>query len=30
MDIAIVTSAHKDADAMSLLEGLGMPFAKKK
>jgi large subunit ribosomal protein L5 len=30
MDIAIVTSAHKDVDAMALLEGLGMPFTKKK
>lgn len=30
MDIAIVTSAKKDEDAISLLEGLGMPFARKK
>lgn len=30
MDIAIVTSAQKDADALALLEGLGMPFTKKK
>ncbi len=30
MDIAIVTSAHKDEDALALLEGLGMPFTKKK
>jgi large subunit ribosomal protein L5 len=28
MDIAIVTSGHKDSDAMALLEGLGMPFTK--
>jgi len=30
MDIAIVTSARKDADALALLEGLGMPFERKK
>ena len=30
MDIAIVTSARKDADAQALLEGLGMPFERKK
>ena len=30
MDIAIVTSAKKDADALALLEGLGMPFTRKK
>jgi len=30
MDIAIVTSAKKDSDAMALLEGLGMPFERKK
>ncbi|MEO0184689.1 MAG: 50S ribosomal protein L5 [candidate division WOR-3 bacterium] len=30
MDIAIVTSAQKDEDALALLEGLGMPFEKKK
>jgi len=30
MDIAIVTSAHKDEDALALLEGLGMPFERKK
>ena len=30
MDIAIVTSAKKDADALALLEGLGMPFERKK
>jgi large subunit ribosomal protein L5 len=30
MDIAIVTSARKDSDAMALLESLGMPFTKKK
>jgi large subunit ribosomal protein L5 len=29
MDIAIVTSAKKDEDAMALLEGLGMPFERK-
>ena len=30
MDIAIVTSAKKDEDAIALLEGLGMPFVRKK
>ncbi len=30
MDIAIVTSAKRDEDALALLEGLGMPFEKKK
>lgn len=30
MDIAIVTSAKKDDDALALLEGLGMPFERKK
>ncbi|MEO0216690.1 MAG: 50S ribosomal protein L5 [candidate division WOR-3 bacterium] len=30
MDIAIVTSAKKDEDALALLEGLGMPFERKK
>lgn len=30
MDIAIVTSANKDEDAIALLEGLGMPFTRKK
>jgi|UniRef100_A0A7V3RGG1 large subunit ribosomal protein L5 len=30
MDIAIVTSAKNDEDALALLEGLGMPFEKKK
>ncbi|MGQ9817872.1 MAG: 50S ribosomal protein L5 [bacterium] len=30
MDIAIVTTAKKDEDALALLEGLGMPFEKKK
>ncbi len=30
MDIAIVTSARKDEDALALLEGLGMPFERKK
>lgn len=30
MDIAIVTTARKDADAVALLEGLGMPFERKK
>jgi large subunit ribosomal protein L5 len=30
MDIAIVTSAKKDTDAQALLEGLGMPFERKK
>jgi large subunit ribosomal protein L5 len=30
MDIAIVTSAKKDSDAQALLEGLGMPFERKK
>lgn len=30
MDIAIVTSAKKDADAQALLEGLGMPFERTK
>lgn len=30
MDIAIVTSAKKDDDALALLEGLGMPFTRKK
>lgn len=30
MDIAIVTSAKKDEDALALLEGLGMPFTRKK
>lgn len=30
MDIAIVTSAQKDGDALALLEGLGMPFERKK
>jgi large subunit ribosomal protein L5 len=30
MDIAIVTSARKDADALALLEALGMPFERKK
>ena len=30
MDIAIVTSAHTDQDAFTLLEGLGMPFERKK
>lgn len=29
MDIAIVTSAHKDEDTIALLEGLGMPFERK-
>jgi large subunit ribosomal protein L5 len=29
MDIAIVTSAKKDEDALALLEGLGMPFERK-
>lgn len=29
MDIAIVTSAAKDEDAIALLEGLGMPFTRK-
>ena len=29
MDIAIVTSAKKDEQAVALLEALGMPFAKK-
>ncbi len=28
MDITIVTSAHKDADAREMLEKLGMPFSK--
>jgi large subunit ribosomal protein L5 len=30
MDIAIVTSAKKDSDALALLEALGMPFERKK
>lgn len=30
MDIAIVTSAKKDEDALVLLEALGMPFTRKK
>ena len=30
MDIAIVTSVKKDEDAIALLEGLGMPFVRKK
>jgi large subunit ribosomal protein L5 len=30
MDIAIVTTAKKDEDALALLEGLGMPFTRKK
>jgi large subunit ribosomal protein L5 len=30
MDIAIVTSAKKDEDAIALLEGMGMPFTRKK
>lgn len=30
MDIAIVTTAEKDEDALALLEGLGMPFERKK
>ncbi|UCG29394.1 MAG: 50S ribosomal protein L5 [candidate division WOR-3 bacterium] len=30
MDIAIVTSAKKDGDALALLEGMGMPFERKK
>ena len=30
MDIAIVTSARKDSDAQALLEGMGMPFERKK
>jgi len=30
MDIAIITSAKKDSDAQALLEGLGMPFERKK
>jgi len=30
MDIALVTSAKKDEDALALLEGLGMPFERKK
>mgnify|MGYP005837715779 CR=1 FL=1 len=30
MDIAIVTTAKKDEDGLALLEGLGMPFEKKK
>lgn len=30
MDIAIVTSAHKDTDALALLEAMGMPFERKK
>ena len=30
MDLAIVTSAKKDEDALALLEGLGMPFTRKK
>lgn len=30
MDIAIVTSARKDEDAHALLEGMGMPFERKK
>lgn len=30
MDIAIVTSAKKDEDAIALLEGMGMPFVRKK
>ena len=30
MDIAVVTTARKDEDAMALLEGLGMPFERKK
>jgi large subunit ribosomal protein L5 len=30
MDIAIVTSAKKDEDALALLEGMGMPFERKK
>lgn len=29
MDICIVTTAHNKEEAMSLLEGFGMPFAKK-
>jgi large subunit ribosomal protein L5 len=29
MDIAIVTSAKKDGDAIALLEGMGMPFTRK-
>lgn len=29
MDIAIVTSAKKDEDAIALLEGMGMPFTRK-
>lgn len=29
MDIAIVTSAERDEDAIALLEGLGMPFTRK-
>jgi large subunit ribosomal protein L5 len=30
MDIAIVTSAKKDEDALALLEAMGMPFTRKK
>lgn len=30
MDIAIVTTAKKDEDALALLEGLGLPFAREK
>ncbi|NOR16275.1 50S ribosomal protein L5 [candidate division WOR-3 bacterium] len=30
MDIAIVTTAKKDEDAIALLEGMGMPFTRKK
>jgi large subunit ribosomal protein L5 len=30
MDIAIITSAKKDEDALALLEGMGMPFERKK
>jgi large subunit ribosomal protein L5 len=29
MDIAFITSATKDEDALALLEGLGMPFTRK-
>ncbi len=29
MDIAIVTTAKKDEDAIALLEGMGMPFTRK-
>lgn len=30
MDIAIVTTARNDEDAMALLEGMGIPFTRKK